>query len=82
LSDNSEQHGLEYPEFDEVRNQAMAFERMLDMSANHESYVDHCRTFPDRVKEYAAGVGLRRALMNGSMSLRPITLKDLDVQQC
>ena len=33
----------------------MAFERMLDMVATFEPYVDHCRNFPDREKEFARG---------------------------
>jgi len=33
----------------------MAFERMYEMSATFESYVDHVKTFPDRVKEFARG---------------------------
>ena len=55
MDDSSEQRGLESSEFDEVRRSVMAFERLFDMSANFESYVDHCQHFPDRTREYARG---------------------------
>ena len=34
MSDNSDQKILDEPEFESIRHQAMAFERMFDMSAN------------------------------------------------
>ena len=55
MSDNSDQKILDEPEFVSIRHQAMAFERMFDMSANFESYADHVQHFPERVKDFARG---------------------------
>jgi hypothetical protein len=55
MSDTSDQKILDEPEFVSIRHQAMAFERMFDMSANFESYVDHVQRFPERVKDFARG---------------------------
>ena len=37
------------PEFEEIRNQAMAFEKFYGMASEFESYADHIQNFPDRV---------------------------------
>ena len=55
MSDNSDQTILDEPEFETMRHQAMAFERMFDMPVNFESYVDHVQRFPERVKDFARG---------------------------
>lgn len=55
LSDNFDQRLPNDPEFEEIRNQAMAFERLYDMASTFETYVDHVQNFPDRAKEFARG---------------------------
>ena len=48
LSDNSDHRLVNDPEFEEIRNQAMAFEKWYDMASEVESYVGHVQKFPDR----------------------------------
>ena len=55
MSDSSDNILLNDPEFEGIRNQAMAFEKLYDMTAVFESYVDHVQSFPDRAKEFARG---------------------------
>ena len=56
MADNSDQMTLGDPELEGIRNQAMAFERLFEMSAVFESYVDYVQSYPDRVKQYASGL--------------------------
>ena len=66
MSDSSDNILLNDPEFEAIRNQAMAFEKLYDMTAVFELYVDHVQSFPERAKEFARGADRQLVLTNGS----------------
>jgi len=50
MADTSDHPLLDNPEFDAVRMQAVAFERLFDMHSHFDAYVDHVQNFPNRTK--------------------------------
>ena len=57
MADNSDHMNLDGPELEHIKHQSLALEKLFDMSATFESYVDHVQKFPDRVTHFATGGG-------------------------
>ena len=59
MTDDSENPLLDDPEFEQIKHQSLAFEKLFEMTANFESYVDHVQQFPNRFKDFANGRGFQ-----------------------
>ena len=66
------------PEFEDIPNQALAFEKLFDMAVAFESYVDHVQIFPSTIYRASAThltfgpiSGVRAQAASMDVALRP-----------